>query len=316
MAKIFDPEFIVLWYSKFSAMKKLLFLISLCFLNHSFAQPFLPMLDNDHRWSVDVVYCPFGGPPPFSFTTTYQLSIIGEEIVNGKTYKIIESTPGIITGCLVREENGIVFKYNPTINDEEVLYDFNLEVGDTFTMLDSPSCTLGDSTPGLGAQLTVTNTFSNMIAGELRKVIEFSTAPYGEEYWIEGIGSITGFEPYVEVLDSTCWSKLACFTIDGAIYYFNNATACDNTTLNLPEYLRDEMVLAPNPVTDVSILQLPSELNIDTIRILDITGKVISEETITKNYMTISAMDYAAGVYFYQALSENNVIKTERFVIR
>lgn len=273
------------------------------------------MLENDHSWSVDVVFCPFLGPPD-PFTTTFQLAIIGEEIVNGKTYKIIDSTPGTISGCLAREENGIVYKYNPTLNDEEVMYDFNLEMGDTFTMLDSPSCTLGDATPGTGAQLTVTNTFTEMIAGELRKIIEFSTAPYGEEYWIEGIGSITGFEPYVEVLDSTCWSKLACFTIDGTIYYFNNATACDNTTLHIEENLLEGIVLAPNPVQTVSILHLPHKMNIDQLRIYDLSGRLVSEERIVNDYAKIDAMKYASGFYFYQVLRQGLVISTERFIVK
>ena len=297
-------------------MKKTLLIISsLFFLNVLFAQPYLPMLDEDHTWSVDVRFCPFGGPPD-PYTQTMQITIAGEEIVNNITYKVVESSDSHpMSGCLVREENGIVYKYNPDINDEEVMYDFNLEIGDTFTMLDSPSCTLGLGTPGLGAELTVTNTSIQMIAGEMRKVIEFSIAPYGAEYWIEGIGSNTGFEPYVEVLDDTCWSKLACFNVNGTIYFFNGATACDNTTLSVQDNEVDKIVLSPNPVQNISILQFPSELNVDTVRIYDITGRVISEEIISKNYMIINAMDYAAGIYFYQAISKKKVIKTERFIV-
>ncbi|KAA3624037.1 MAG: T9SS C-terminal target domain-containing protein, partial [Flavobacterium sp.] len=52
------------------------------------------------------------------------------------------------------------------------------------------------------------------------------------------------------------------------------------------------------------------------IRVYDISGKLMSEEVITKDYTTINAMDYTAGLYFYQALSENTVIKADRFVVK
>ncbi len=294
-------------------MKIFVYTLFALFIYNSNAQPYLPMLEEDNAWSVDVHFCPFGDPD--TFTVTSQITITGEEVVNGITYKVI-STSNSNGGCLVREENGFVYKYNEDINDEEVMYDFNLEVGESFSLLESPSCTLGDSTPGVGVPLQVTATSIQFIAGESRKVIEFSNAHWGEEYWIEGIGSITGFEPYVEVLDITCWSRLACFTKDGVITYFNGATACDNTTLDVSEFSSEEIVLYPNPVTNRSILHLPSRADVDRIKILDIHGRILRDEQISKDYYTIDVMDYKSGLYFYQAFSENKLLKSDSYILK
>lgn len=303
MAKIFDPEIIVLWYSKFSAMKKLLFLISLCFLNHSFAQPYMPIVSSDHAWSIDVRDGFVGA------VSTVQITLGAEVIINSNTYTEVLYN-GTHQGCYLREENGELYAYEDSVGDILIL-DMNLEIDDTFA---PPSHCIVISGNFFLFDLLVVDVYMDNIAGEDRKVIELETPLGVPEYWIEGIGSTSAIGTGLYEFDNVTF--LACYKDNGVITYFNGASSCDNTTLNLPEYLRDDIVLAPNPVTDVSILKLPSELNIDTIRILDITGRMVSEEKITKDHITINAMEYASGLYFFQALSENNVIKTERFVIR
>ncbi len=293
-------------------MKSVLTITSLLLFNWVVAQPFLPMLEEDHQWSVDVYWCPFGGPDPY--TVTYQLTIVGEEVVNNITYKVVESSASSNAGCLVREENGIIYKYNPDINDEEIMYDFNLEIGDTFTMLDSPSCTLGDSTPGTSTEVTVINTSEQMIAGAARKVIEFSASAAVQETWIEGIGSVTGFEPYVEILDATCWSTLVCFNDNGEIYFFNNATSCDNT-MGIVESVQDYIRLYPVPVTNAASLYIPNSLAIQSVKIIDVFGRTLKEIPALTNPVAIYANDYPTGMYFYQVYSDGKILKTARFIV-
>jgi hypothetical protein len=301
-------------------MKRILLISFLFFLNISFAQPYLPVLEENNEWSVDIYYEPFKPPnPPYFWTITEQISVGGIVVIDGREYTQILRDE--IPSCFLREENGVVYKYDENASIDRVLFDFNLNVGETFNLIGSAY----DSYPYCSEiysslyefELTVETVETIELAGEMRKVISFEYAGgnSGEFRWVEGIGNITGFDLLWEAVDVTEGSALVCFTKNGTTYFFNNATACDNTTLYTPDNLKSEIVLAPNPVQDISILQLPSELNIDTVRIYDITGKVISEESITKNYITINAMDYASGLYFYQATSENEMIKTERFVV-
>ena len=297
-------------------MKRLLLVAFLLFLKFSFAQPYLPMLEEDHVWNSDFYVDPFGGGQ--TGIVSSENYVAGETVINNQSYKSVY-IDGELGSCLVREENGIVYRYDMNSQQEYIIYDFNLQVGQTFIlpqiMYDGFCASLefynGDD------EMTVVERTTEFIAGENRVVITFdywSDAGFNAK-WIEGIGSNLGFDPVGDVIDIGS-RYLVCFTENGTTYFFNGATACDNTTLNLPEQYRDKIVLAPNPIQDISILQLPPELSIDTVRIYDITGMVISEESITTNYMTINAMDYAAGIYFYRVFSENEAIKTDRFVVK
>jgi hypothetical protein len=295
-------------------MKKIFVVCCLFFLNFSIAQPFDPILDVDHVWSVDVELCPFGGG--ISGTLTHQVTLSGATVINGKTYMSVFNNNG--ESCLVREEGGVVYKYNSNLDEDIPIIDMNLELGEIFNVdLVQDYCSHGGAN-NLFFEVEVLAVTTEFIAGQDRKVIELGdpSAPWWNFKWIEGVGSDKGFDSMGETVDITCYTNLACFNDNGVITFFNGATACDNTNLAVPDHLKDQIVLAPNPVQDISILQLPSELNIDHIRIYDISGKLISEEKIIKDYTTINAMDYAAGLYFYQVLSENTVIKADRFVVK
>ncbi len=209
--------------------------------------------------------------------------------------------------------------YCISLSFETVFYDFTLEAGDFFQFAESPNdqlCTYNE-TSNNQPDVEVVSVAMEMIAGEMRKTITFN---YYSEHgfqmkWIEGIGSTLGFDPTGEIIDIVT-TTLVCFTKNGTTYFFNGATSCDNTTLNVPDNLKSKIILAPNPVKNTSILQIPSETGIDQLRIHDISGRLVSEEIVTKNYHTINAMDYASGMYFYQVLRENSIIKTERFIVK
>ncbi|MBZ0328618.1 MAG: T9SS type A sorting domain-containing protein, partial [Altibacter sp.] len=52
------------------------------------------------------------------------------------------------------------------------------------------------------------------------------------------------------------------------------------------------------------------------LKIFNLSGGLVRDEEITKNHVTISSMDYASGLYFYQVFSENKLLKTEKFIIQ
>ena len=294
-------------------MKKLLLLCSFFFLNFISAQPYLPMLENDHSWSVDVdwYYEPHGG----RFSVDHNIS--GITMINGIEYKIVSSDEGI--DCFMREENGLVYKYNDWADDEYVIYDFTLEIGDTWVYSEwyETLCSIGFDLVLSGAEFEVTNVTQEFIAGENRKVIELTYEPLNPqliEYWYEGIGSSKGVDPGGESFHESV--TLVCFTKNGVTTFFNGATSCDNPLIGFSDFNTSEIILAPNPVNAISMLQFPIELGIDQLRIYDITGRLVSEENINKNYTTINAMNYPSGIYFYQVYHNKSIVKTERFIIK
>ncbi|MBT8275076.1 MAG: T9SS type A sorting domain-containing protein [Bacteroidia bacterium] len=296
-------------------MKRSFLFISFFILNISFAQPYLPMLLEDHVWNTDFYSDPFGGGPIQIISA--ENYVAGETIINNMSYKSVY-IDGVEGSCLVREDGGIVYRYDMDTSQEYIIYDFTLDVGDTFIIpqvMYNSFCASIEFYNGWD-EMTVTDRTTEFIAGVNRVVVSFDyVSEFGIDCkWIEGIGSNLGFDPVGDIIDIGS-RYLVCFTKNGTTYFFNNATACDNTMLSVPQHLKNQVVLHPNPVQDISILQLPSELNINSLRIYNITGKLISEENLANDYVTINAMNYPSGLYFYQALSENTMIKTDRFIV-
>ncbi|MEM7085999.1 MAG: T9SS type A sorting domain-containing protein [Bacteroidota bacterium] len=298
-------------------MKTLFFSFFVLLFSISNAQDYIPMLEENHTWSVDFKYgiLPPGCEPNCDYIITEQITVADEVVVDGKTYKKVFTSNGA-TSCLVREENGIVYQLDASHAVEIIKYDFTLEVGDVFSFDDLFYCPLEDGS-GFGGPFEVIDVSTQFIAGEDRKVIEFDFN-FGagiNEVWIEGIGSITGFDPIGTIIDITDYSLLACFDIAGTNYFFNNATSCDNTTLGLNNFGKNEAVLYPNPVTHTSILQLAKEAQFDALKVYDANGKLIKEEKITSDYLLIEAMEYPTGLYFYQLIYKKGVIKAGKFII-
>jgi Secretion system C-terminal sorting domain len=304
-------------------MKAIVSVLFVFIFSYSYTQSFIPMLEEDNIWSVDVYYAlhPPCEPTPCQYTVTDQISLGDVEVIDGTEYFRIWSD-GSAT-CLLREDNGVVFKYDEDDQRDRVLFDFTLEVSDTFLYQDSAydlslsSGCVNQVYGWSGEDLTVMAVDSVELAGVIRKVITFDQQGYfGNFQWIEGIGNITGFDFMWEQIDITDGSLLVCFETQGISYFFNNATSCDNTTLSIDDLDRDQIILYPNPITNTSILQFPSEGNVDLLKIYDVSGKLVKEEKVNKDYVLIDAMQYRSGLYFYQVFSENKLHKIEKFIIK
>jgi hypothetical protein len=279
------------------------------------------MLDESNSWSLDTYYCPFDPPNYPTWTVTEHLTINGTQEINGIIYKQVYNDNQV--SCLLREDNGVVYKYFASSNSEKVLFDFNFEVGDVYNLIGSgfnyPYCAgQGHSSGPYFIEVYEIEILN--IAGADRKVIKFidQIFPNGGEVlrWIEGIGTRAGLTVPWEEWDFTCGSLLACFETNGINYFMNGATSCDNTTLNVNSFFLEKIILYPNPVRNISILQLPAKLSIDLIKIYNLSGKLVKEDNINKDYYTINAMDYANGLYFYQIYSYQKLISTQRFIVK
>ena len=275
-------------------MNKLLILLVCCYSN-LYAQNFIPMLQEGNEWGVRYtdVYQP---------TENLQFNIGETVLINAKEYiRInIDSSP---TDCYVREENGILYLYDP-VSIEKILMNFNLEVGDSF---DAPFIFC---IPGPQQSFVVLSKSTQFIAGMNRKVLEVD-GYFDVQYWIEGVGSTLG-GLYVGESNIEGGSSLRCFRTNGETYLFNNATEC---FLIVEDYLKESIFLYPNPVANRSILQLPAEASVDRIIILDIHGRIVKDEVLTKEYYAIDIMDYRSGLYFYQVSSNEKVLKTKQFIV-
>ena len=258
---------------------------------------YLPMLEEGNAWGSKTSHQ--------EEPTTYYQFEIGEEVeINNVLYKRIYLN-NQVTNCSIREEDGIVYQIESS-NQEKILFDFTLEVGDTFN---HPffSCFMSGNGP-----TTVLSVNTQFIAGQDRKVLEMSG--FSDEFWIEGIGSTAG-----GLFGDVNWiegeSSLICFNHKGETYFFNNNTEC-NIVLSNNEFSINKISVIPNPISEKSILQLPIEAAIDLLVIYNLSGKIIKEEIITTNNYTINNIDYASGLYFYQIFSNGKHIKTDKFIVK
>ena len=304
-------------------MKKILFIGILLIYGISNSQEYIPMLDDSNKWSLDIYFCPFYPPEFPTWTVTYQFEIEGSVEINGILYSQIYRDDDIY--CLLREENEVVYKYIENTNSEVVLFDFNINIGTTINLYDNDdnysfNCS-GYYLNSFTDQLEVFEIETQFIAGANRKVIKFLDAdfPQGGEIlrWIEGIGTSAGLENPWEDIDITCGSKLACFETNGVSYFMYGATSCDNTTLSIDnQNTLKNIIVYPNPVYNISILQFPLEAEIDQLIIYDVYGSIINHESITKDYYKLNSMKYASGLYLYQVLSKGSIIKTDQFIVK
>jgi hypothetical protein len=300
-------------------MKKLLLFSCILFFNFSFTQTYLPFLEENNKWNVNVYVHIFQPPSgPCCYTVTREFTLGPTEIVNNIEYYrvLLDGNPS----CLLREENGVVYKFDETNLVDRVLFDFTLETGETFELTGSaydnyPYCNYESGPPY--TQLIVESVDNLMIAGEIRKVITFTEYGFFTQFqWIEGIGNITGFDLIWEEIDFTDGSLLVCFEQAGTNTFFNNATSCDNTTLSVTEADKENIILYPNPVTATSILQIPESFEADRIEVYSVSGKLVTEDVVSKNYYLFDTMKYRSGLYFYKLYSRSEVIKTDKFIIR
>lgn len=140
---------------------------------------YTPMVREGIEWGYRIV-----NPVYYGKDTFYFLQLKGDTTINGTIYKKCYryrpfdfDTHRELAGC-IRESNRQVHAVTPRTGDKEMqLFDFNLNVGDKFTI------------PELTEDFTVTNTGQVIMAnGQLRKAfyVDNQTEPYA----VEGIGYV------------------------------------------------------------------------------------------------------------------------------
>ena len=153
-------------------MKNLLLILTLI-LSSFIGKSQVIMLDSSYVWS-EYWTCYFSG---LQGGTQYK-SIGGDTLINTYTYKKIYGTSNQ-TGfpqTYLREDSGYVHNSN-----EEIYYNFNLQLGDTFIFL--PTAMMPYT------EIIVDSISTKFLFGQMRKVIKFN---FLNMEWIEGVGSSTG----------------------------------------------------------------------------------------------------------------------------
>lgn len=298
-------------------MKKLNFLlIGILMSTMAFSQDYFPFPDSNAIWNSQ--YGGYYGSPKERF------GLIGDTTLNNQDYKKVyrivdDSTLNFdnMTYFAAIRENDIkqVFVKLTDFEDEILIYDFSLNVGDTM-FSNSPSGYLNYD------NCIITGIDSiELENNQFRRRFRINETYYTQDYWIEGIGSMGGFfNPIMEyIIGSYC--ELTCFKDNETAIYVNNPE-CDKCfcTLLTPveefEKGKDFINIYPNPTTNELTIDIKKENGISSIKIFNSYGKQL-ENRESNSFPTKMNIDYLPnGVYIIKVDIENNsyirkIIKTE-----
>lgn len=287
-------------------MKKAALLLFVLVYSQLYSQSYIPVLQEGNKWSVDVYYglIPPCDPTPCEYTVTPQISLGDIETIGDLDYVRVISD-GANT-CLLREDGGLVYRYDEVNKIEKVLFDFTLELGDVFEVEGSAydCCEVCvNQVYGLsGGDLTVIEVEFLELAGELRKVITFDAIGWGGNFqWIEGIGNISGFDFMWEQIDITDGSLLVCFETEGISYFFNGATSCDNSTLGFNDLQHTQFVLYPNPSNSEIYIKSEEGNPVIKVELYNLLGEKVN--TVNNGVESIDVSHLVSGIYLLKIFS-------------
>lgn len=206
---------------------------------------------------------------------------------------------------LIRSENRRMYireLYGST--EELLLYDFNLEVGDT----------LPDTfTSNFNEYITISGIDSIEVNGEYYKRFQLQNS--GSQYLMEGIGSQSGlFAPLGSLFD--CGFFLVCYRQNETLYYDTQAgmECALSVSVQYPE-AKPEITISPNPLHTSGTLEIGSIQGAVNVDIHDITGKIVRQMDYTNQPITLSRNGLQSGLYFLTVKQKGEIIATTKLVL-
>jgi hypothetical protein len=281
----------------------ILLFISLSFSINTMAQQYQPIPDSNAVWDIVFFRDPaFPDLPPYH--SHFKYSIKGDTILDNFLYSKIFRTlinvqcsndTSVSLYGFVRNDviNKKVYYHSIDNNAEELLYDFDLQIGDTL----QGSVFLNDYwTVGVIDSIPVHDVF--------HKRYEILLNSYFLGYYlIEGIGTSLGlFERVVEF-----WPihDLRCFTLnDNLVYTSQYATECgletDTCFVDVEEVAKTVARVYPNPANSYVIFELHTKIPVGTITITDFTGRPVTSFPMTGEKTVWQMAGVKPGVYLFR----------------
>jgi len=288
-------------------MKKLLlisFSLSVMFTN---AQTFIyhPFPDSNANWNFTFnQYCSMGDG--FEY---YSYCIAGDTLIDNQIYQKLVSPfidlyyigsctqqhfPGYKGAFRQDIPNKKVYFIAPSGSTEFLLYDFNMEVGDT--VQGYTAAYSGD---------TVISIDSVLVGNNYRK--RWFTNFWYDIYYIEGIGSTYGLlEGSPGGIMDAPYYTLDCMAENEQTIYPDPGINCQIITSIKPNDVPEELLIVyPNPVQDV--------LHIDNgpdsyIQLFSVAGLLISESEITSGHSDLSLKGIPPGIYYLRFEKDSEIL--------
>lgn len=294
-------------------MKRILTLLLLFFAPSVFCQKYYPFPDSNAVWNVDYEIDCQASPAKW-YGGVYSIVMKGDTVVNGKTYKQLwmpylllssdffcnpNPTPqrNVFKGA-IRQDKVAKKVYFTNGGAEQLLYDFNLKVGDTSK---SYIAALNYN--------VVEEVDSVFIDGAYRKRWKIGKAP--GYYIIEGIGAGGLIERRMEI--SSYSYNTICFKINNKIVYTSSSICETITGINTNKPSENKVTVFPNPSSN-GAFTIQSEGIIKEVLITDLLGKTVFHQQVV-NASTCSINELGKGTYILSLFDKNNHQSNNKIIV-
>lgn len=212
-------------------------------------------------------------------------------------------------GAFVREELNRVY-YRQIGSEEGLVYDFNLEIGDS-VLIDNPRAA--------GAlYLTLVEIDSVEITDGYRERWKLVSTNYpNPEYWIRGVGSETGIlNSSSGIFGGLCGLyTLLCEKENDELVYINHEhESCYLITTDVKELELEVKLFDVNFTNELITVKFNMLDNSrKTIVLSDITGNIISQTKTSEGESSFSLMNNPSGIYIVSVMV-NGRVTSQKFV--
>jgi hypothetical protein len=290
-------------------LKKLLLLLPflLSFSAKSQTSVYHPFPDSNALWRESYVF--FDGNC-YLYYHGYQYVMNDDTIVNGNSYHKIYKTDSLCAwptcpdtlywvytynelSFLIREDtNKHIYQYDLTNSTENLLYDFNLNIGDTiFTAV------------GWGNIVTaIDSVFIDTDYRKLYRLYNYIEVPSGDSLFIiEGLGGSNGLATHIEPFFES-GGRLNCYKENNMTLWTDSSLSDCNLVLTTGIHSIASKVLSlslfPNPFHSTTTLQLPHSFSKATLKIYNTLGSLVNEQSISGKSAVINREGLRDGIYF------------------
>ncbi len=274
--------------------KALIIIISICITSNLISQDYIKFPTSDALWNFKIIE---SINPPYEWTI---IDSLGQKITIDNQEYIEVHIGSSIVGA-IRDDTVTRKVYFHNNNNETILYDFSVNVGDTVFY----------NHEDYNYYKTVEYISYVDINGQQRKMFHLLNSLFDmPDYWIEGIGSVYRYgllnplNPGIVMDGSTPY--FGCFTHD-TISYFVDSTClgdcpCTDWLVEIMENINSdtEIVIFPNPTKNVLTIEFLSSINhYESFEIFSCLGElVLNQEFFNERQIEINLEFLSKGIYY------------------
>lgn len=280
-------------------MKPLALFVLLALLSFQplLSQSYQPFPDSNATWCDER----FDNGWPVSNYFYFFYKTNGKSTINDTVYTIISDNYDQVR-CYLREENKKVFCRLTPDDQEFVLYDFDIDIGDTIKL---HQC-YGESYDGY-----VEGIDSLLIGDQYHKRYFIQCWEWLSFYFTEGIGSDAGLM-YCDLPWVDMYGNLYCFSLNDTIYKIDGSGEKGSgdcwQSIGIQETPAEQLEVYPNPVRDYIYVSYDKKCR---LALFDITGKQCRNSSSNCIYVS----DLEQGIYFLKVYSTTgNVLNQYKIV--